>query len=246
MMILFLSSLSLFFDPPLSERSFTLYSFFLNYPDRTLVHHLSPHLSICPISHILWLSVNDGGWNYTVQKSSPHKCGQKSCRSVFNAVVAAFTSRYFCILIIFACAWSSSSSLDPLGGSPRLPKYLLDWYSLYQRSINFSDYILSSFLYMILHSEPFLIIYSSSDVSMSWNRAQGPIYQFGLLSPQYIYICIYIYIYIYNNHIFCYISLSRLYSIKIYNIFNIFKVIILSTLCWVDMWVQVSQWEKNK
>ena len=60
-MILFLSSLSLFFDPPLSERSFTLYSFFLNYPDRTLVHHLSPHLSICPISHILWLSVNGGG-----------------------------------------------------------------------------------------------------------------------------------------------------------------------------------------
>ena len=61
MMILFLSSLSLFFDPPLSERSFTLYSFFLNYPDRTLVHHLSPHLSICPISHLLWLSVNGGG-----------------------------------------------------------------------------------------------------------------------------------------------------------------------------------------
>ena len=191
-MILFLSSLSLFFDPPLSERSFTLYSFFLNYHDRTLVHHLSPHLSICPISHILWLSVNGGGWNYTVQKSSPHKCGQKSCRSAFNAVVVAFTSKYFCILIIFACAWSSFSSLDPLGGSPRLPKYLLDWYSLYPRSINSSDYIFSSFLYMILHSEPLLIIYSSLDVSMSWNRAQGPIYQFGLLSPQYIYIYIYI------------------------------------------------------
>ena len=60
-MILFLSSLSLFFDPPLSERSFTLYSFFLNYPDRTLVHHLNPHLNICPISHLLWLSVNGGG-----------------------------------------------------------------------------------------------------------------------------------------------------------------------------------------
>ena len=27
---------------------------------------------------------------YTVQGSSPHKCGQKSCCSAFNAVVAAF------------------------------------------------------------------------------------------------------------------------------------------------------------
>ena len=52
-MILFLFSFPLFFDPPLFGRSFTLYSFFLNYHDRTLVHHLSPHLSICPISHPL-------------------------------------------------------------------------------------------------------------------------------------------------------------------------------------------------
>ena len=51
-MILFLSSLYIF-RSTLSGRSFTLYSFFLNYPDRTLVHHLSSHLSICPISHLL-------------------------------------------------------------------------------------------------------------------------------------------------------------------------------------------------
>ena len=61
MMILFLFPLSLFSDLPLSRRSFTLYSFFLNYSDRTLVHHLSPHLSICPISHFFLLSVNGGG-----------------------------------------------------------------------------------------------------------------------------------------------------------------------------------------
>ena len=189
-MILFLSFLSLFSDPPLSRRSFTLYSFFLHYPNRTLVHYLSPKLSICPISHLLWLSVNGGGWNYNVQRFSPHKYGQKSCCSAFNAVVATFASRYFCVLIIFACAWSSSLSLDPLGGSPKLPKYLLDRYSLYSRSINSSDYIPSSFLYVIPHSEPLLIIYSSSDVSMSLNKAQGPIYQFGLLPPQYIYIYI--------------------------------------------------------
>ena len=183
-MILFLSSLSLsIFRSTLSGRSFTLYSFFLNYHDRTLVHHLSSHLSICPISHLLWLSINGGGWNYTVQRSSPHKCDQISCYSAFNAVVAASACRYFYILIIFTCAWSSFLSLDPPGGSPRLPKYLLDWYSLYPRSINSSNYIPSSFLYVILYSKHLLIIYSSSDVSMSWNRAQGPLHQFGLLPP---------------------------------------------------------------
>ena len=183
-MILFLSSLFIFQSPPFSERSFTLYSFFLNYPDHTLVQHLSPHLSICPINHLLWLYMNGGGWNCTVQRSSPYKCGHKSCCSVFNAMVAAFASRYFCILIIFACAWSSSLSLDPPEGSHKLLKYLLDRYSLYLMSINSSDYIPSFFLYVILHFKPLLIIYSSSDESMSWNRAQGPIYQFGLLPPQ--------------------------------------------------------------
>ena len=182
-MILFLSSLPLFSNPPLSGRSFTLYSFFLNYLDCKLVYHLSPHLSICPISHLLWLSVNGSGWNCTVQRSSPHKCSQKSYCSAFNAVVAAFTSKYFCILIIFAYAWRSSLSLDPPWGSPRLPKYLLDRYSLYSRSINSSDHIPLSFFYVILYSKPPLIMYSFSDVSMSWNRTQGPIYQFGLLSP---------------------------------------------------------------
>ena len=102
--ILFFFPFSIFSDLPPFGRSFTLYSFFFIYPDHTLVHHLSPHLSICPISHLLWLFVNDGGWNCTVQRSSPHKCGQKSCCSAFNAVVVVFASRYFCILIIFACA----------------------------------------------------------------------------------------------------------------------------------------------
>ena len=51
--ILFLFPFSIFSDPPPFGRSFTLYSFFFNYPDRTLVHHLNPHLSICHISHLL-------------------------------------------------------------------------------------------------------------------------------------------------------------------------------------------------
>ena len=169
--ILFLFLFSISPDPLPSGRSFTLYSFFLNYLERTLVHHLSPHSSICPIRHILWLFVNSGGWDCIVQRSSPHKCGQKNFYSAFNTVVVAFAFRYFCILIIFACAWSSSLSLDLPRGSSRFPKYLLDQYSLYPRSINSSDYIPSSFLYVIPHSEPLLIIYSFSDVSMSLNRA---------------------------------------------------------------------------
>ena len=60
-MILFLFSPSIFRSLTISGRSFTLYNFFLNYPDRTLVHHLSPHLSIRLISYLLWLSVNGGG-----------------------------------------------------------------------------------------------------------------------------------------------------------------------------------------
>ena len=186
--ILFLFPFSIFSDPPPSGKSFTLYSFFLNYPNRTLVHHLNPYLSICPISHLLWLFVNGGGWNCTIQRFFPHIYGQKSCCSAFNAVVAAFASRYFCILIIFPCAWSSSLSLDLPRRSPKLSKYLLDWYSLYPRSINSSSYISLSFLYVILHSEPLLIIYPSSDISMSSDRAQGPIYQFRLLPPQVMFI----------------------------------------------------------
>ena len=183
-MILFLSFHVLFFDPPfLRGLSYYIVSF-LHYPDRTLVHYLSLHSSICPIIYLLWLSANGGGWNCTVQRSFPHKCGQKSCCSAFNAVVVAFASRYFCIFIIFACAWSSSLSLGSPGGSPRWPKYLLNWYSLYSRSLGSSDYIPSSFLYAILHSEHLLPIYSFSNVSMLRNRAQGPLYRFGLLPPQ--------------------------------------------------------------
>ena len=91
--------------------------------------------------------MNGGGWDCIVQRSSPHKCGQKSCCNAFNAVVATFASRYFCILVIFAYAWSPSLSLDLPRGSPKLPKYLLDQYSLYPRSINSSDYIPSFFFF---------------------------------------------------------------------------------------------------
>ena len=89
--ILSLFPFSIFFLPiPSYEESFTLYNFLLDYLHRTLVNHLNLYSSICLIKHLLWLSVNGSGWDYTVQGSSPHKCSQKSCCSAFNAMVAAF------------------------------------------------------------------------------------------------------------------------------------------------------------
>jgi len=62
----------------------------LDHLDPTLVGHLSLYLSTCPIRHSFWLSVSCDSQGSTVQRSSPHKCGQKSSCSTFNAVVAAF------------------------------------------------------------------------------------------------------------------------------------------------------------
>ena len=87
---LFPLSYTVFFDRSSYGGFFTLYSFLSNHLDRTLIIHLNLHSSACPIRHFFWLSVHGGGWDCTVQGSSPHKCGQKSCCSTFNAVVAAF------------------------------------------------------------------------------------------------------------------------------------------------------------
>ena len=78
------------FRSPSHGESFTLYSFLLNHLNHTIVSHLNLHSSTCPIRHLLWLSVNGSGWDYTVQGSSPHKCDQKSCCSVLNTVVTTF------------------------------------------------------------------------------------------------------------------------------------------------------------
>ena len=88
--ILFLSSLLIFLRSPSHRESFSLYNLLLDHLDRTLVNHSNLHSSICPIRHLLWLSVSCSGWDYTVQESFPHKCSQKSCCSALNAVVTAF------------------------------------------------------------------------------------------------------------------------------------------------------------
>ena len=82
--------LTLCFSIPLLWGFFTLYNFLSDHLDRTLVIHLNLHSSACPIRHFFWLSVHGGGWDCIVQGSSPHKYGQKSCCSAFNAVVATF------------------------------------------------------------------------------------------------------------------------------------------------------------
>ena len=78
-----------FWIPPL-WRVFHIISTFLGHLHRTFVHPLTLHSSMCLIKRLPWLSVNGRGWDYTVQRSSPHKCGQESCCNAFNAVVAAF------------------------------------------------------------------------------------------------------------------------------------------------------------
>ena len=78
------------FWSPSHKESFTLYSFLLDNLNRTFVSHLNLHSSTCLIRHLLWLSMNDSGWDYTIQGSSSHKCSQKSCCSALNMVVTAF------------------------------------------------------------------------------------------------------------------------------------------------------------
>ena len=79
----------IFSIPPLWRVFYIIYTC-LGHLHRTLVHHLNLYSSICLIKHLPWLSVNGSGWGYTVQRSFSHKCGQKSCCSAFNAVIAAF------------------------------------------------------------------------------------------------------------------------------------------------------------
>ena len=79
------------FSDLLLTKGLSHYIIFLGHLHRTLVHHLNLYSSICLIKHLLWLFVNGGGWDYIVQRSSPHKCSQKSCCSAFNAVVAVFS-----------------------------------------------------------------------------------------------------------------------------------------------------------
>ena len=83
------SSLSIFPIPSSWSVSYII-QLPLDYLDPTLIDHLSLYLYTCPIRHLIWLSVSCDNQDNTVQRSSPHKCSQKSSCSAFNTVVAVF------------------------------------------------------------------------------------------------------------------------------------------------------------
>ena len=137
--------------PPLWE-SFSLYNLLLDHLDRTLVSHSNLYSSTCPIRYLPWLSVSYSGWDYTVQGSSPHKCGQKVCCSALNAVVTAFLLDIFAFLSPLYILWSSFLTLEVLRRSVKVLGYFLNQHSSYPSSITFSNCNLPPFP---LHDPPF-------------------------------------------------------------------------------------------
>ena len=79
-----------FFFIPSSWRVFHLIYPPLDHLHPPPIDHPNPYLSTCPIRHPLWFFVSCGSQGSTVQRSSPHKGGQKNSCSAFNMVVAAF------------------------------------------------------------------------------------------------------------------------------------------------------------
>ena len=137
--ILSLSSFLTFFRSSPHRDSFSLYNLLLVHLDRTLVSHSNLHSSTCPIMYLPWLSVSCSGWNYTVQGSSPHKCGQKSYCSTLNAVVTAFLLDISAFLSSSYTLWSFFLKLEVLRRSIKVLGYLLNQHSFYPSSITFSD-----------------------------------------------------------------------------------------------------------
>ena len=89
---------SLYFPIPFSWRVSHIIYLPPDHPHPTSVDHPSLYLSTCPIKYSLQFSVSCGSQVSTVQKSSPHKCGQKSSCSAFNAVVTAFPQIFLILL----------------------------------------------------------------------------------------------------------------------------------------------------
>ena len=88
---------------------------FLDHLDLTLIDHLNYYLSTCPIRYLLQLSVSCVSQDSTIQRSSPHKCGQKSSCNAFNAVVTAF-SQIFWVSFSLVCLCNMFPSMELPGG----------------------------------------------------------------------------------------------------------------------------------
>ena len=164
--VLFLISSTIFFLSLFLWRVFHIILTFLGHLHRIFVHHLTLHSSMCLIKHLPWLSMNGSGWDYIVQRSSPHKCGQESWSSAFNTVVAAFPLDISIFLSppymaeVYPYRWSLLEGyLSHLGAcSTDIRPVLLGLQP-------------STLSYAIIYSGAFSVIYSSSDVSTLANRA---------------------------------------------------------------------------
>ena len=144
------------FSIPYSWKVSHIIQFLMDHLDPTFVDNLNYYSSTCPIRHLLQLSVSCGSQNNTVQRSSPHKCGQKSNCNAFNAVVTGF-SQIFWVSFLFVCLCGMFPSMELLGGSFQL----LENFKL----------------------ESPITICSSSAYSTSLNKTQCPIYDFQTLIP---------------------------------------------------------------
>ena len=90
-----LSSFLRIFLIPFSQRILYIIQVSLNHLNPTPVVHLRLHLSICSIRHPFWFSMSCNNQSFTIQMFSPHKCGQESGYSTFNAETATFP-QIFC------------------------------------------------------------------------------------------------------------------------------------------------------
>ena len=90
---------SLYFPISFSWRVSHIIQLILGHLDPTLINHLSPYLSTRPIRHPFQPFVSYGSQGSTVQRSSPHKCSQKSSCNAFNAVVATFPQIFSSFLL---------------------------------------------------------------------------------------------------------------------------------------------------
>ena len=157
-----------FSDPSLME-GLSHYIEFPSHLHRTVFHHPTLHSSMCPIKHILWLSMNGSGWEY--------------CSKVFFTLMqlgkllqciqcggGSFSLRYFYILIFSVRAWSLSSLLESLGRLPKSTECLLDWYSFGSRRVTSSNLSPPFFSWATIYSGASPVFYSSSDASPLTNR----------------------------------------------------------------------------
>ena len=110
---------------PSSWWVFHIIQLFLVHLDPILVDHLSYYLSTCSIRYLLQLSVSCDSQDSTVQRSSPHKCSQKSSCNAFNAVVVVF-SQIFWVSFPLVCLCKTLLSIELPGGLFQWLKYTLE------------------------------------------------------------------------------------------------------------------------